>query len=150
MPDVRLLQKKGLRFMKRTLSLVLIAVLAFAAGVLASHTYAAQQARRDARQHDLSSAVANVSSAQITLSLIQQQRVPALQELQERYLREGVAAAHSAVSQGASLRHETIPNLAESFRRATVYLRESGASPDLLRQAEAVLAQLPPAQHASR
>ena len=136
--------------MKRPLSLVLVAVLAFAAGVLVSHTYAAQQARRDARQRDLSSAVANVSSAQITLSLIQQQRVPELQQLQERYLREGVGAAHSAVSQGASLRHEAIPNLAESFRRAILYLRESGASPDLLRQAETVLAPLPPSQGASR
>jgi hypothetical protein len=136
--------------MKRPLSVVLIAVLAFAAGVLVSHTYAARLARRDARQIALSSAVANVSSAQITLSLIKQQRVPALQQLQERYLREGVAAAHSAVSQGASLRHEAIPNLAEGFRRATLYLRESGASPDLLLQAEAVLAQLPPAQQVTR
>ncbi len=136
--------------MKRTLSLALTAVLAFAAGALVSHTYAARQARRDATQRDLSSAVANVTSAQVVLSLMQQQRLPALQQFQERVLSEGIAAAHAAVSQGASLRHEAVPNLAEGFRRATLRLRESGASPDLLRQAEAVLAQLPPAPKASR
>ena len=115
--------------MKRSFPLLLVAALAFGAGVLVSHAYHARQDRRDSVQSDLSSAVARVSSAQITLSLIRQQRIPALQQLQERYLREGVAAAHSAVSQGASLKHEAIPNLTESFRRATVYLRESGAPP---------------------
>jgi hypothetical protein len=136
--------------MKRPLLSVLVAALSFGAGVLVTHTYHARRESRATARHDLVLAVDHVSSAHVTLALLEKQRTDLLRQLSERYVREGIATAYSTLSRGASLKTEAVPHLAESFRRATVSLRDSGAPSEVIQQAEAVLAQLPATGRAPR
>ena len=129
--------------MKRPLISVLAAVLSFGAGVLVTHAYHARRESRATARHDLILALDHVSTARVTIALLEKQRTDLLRQLSERFVREGIATAYSTLSRGASLKTEAVPHLAENFRLATVSLRDSGAPSEVIQQAEAVLAQLP-------
>ncbi len=129
--------------MKRPLLTVVVAALSFGAGALLTHVYHARRESRTRARHDLVLAVDHVSTAHMTLSLLEKQRTDLLRQVSERFVREGVATAYSTLSRGASLKAEAVPHLAESFRRATQSLRDSGAPAEVIHQAEAVLAHLP-------
>ena len=127
--------------MKRLLP-VIIAIVGLLAGVAATHAYQLRVARQEASVQRVVVALGNIATAQVTLSLVKQHRVDALSDLCMRTVTENVAVAHEGIAAGVSLADQPIPSLTEALRRATLLLREAGASPEVINQAETVRARL--------
>ena len=122
---------------------VILGIATFAAGIGTSALYFRRAAARTEAHRQVLAALDRVGVAGITLSLVRQQRGDAVAVLCNRIITTNVSAAHEGMSHGVSLRSESIPNITEAFRRATLDLRNGGASQETIAQAESVLAQLP-------
>lgn len=132
--------------MKRLLP-VITALLGLLVGISATRVYHLRVVRQEAATQRVVAALGHIASAQVTLALLQQQRVDTLTDLSMRTLTENIAVAHEGIATGVSLTNQPIPNLTEALRRASVLLRDRGAAPALIAQAEFILSRLPPSSH---
>jgi hypothetical protein len=127
--------------MKRLLP-ALSAILGLAIGIGATHAYHVRVASREAETIRVMSALERIATAQATIALLKKQRPDALSDWCTRTVIENIGVAHEGIVAGVSLRDQIIPNLAEGVLRASASLRESGAPPEVLVQAAAVLEHL--------
>ena len=127
--------------MRRFLPIVTLLV-GVASGIAVTYIVMSGNARRVAERQQVVSALERVSTAQITLALLKQQRPEALEDLSMRTLTEGFTVANAGIANGVSLHDLAYPNLTESVRRASQALQEHGAPLQAHAQAAAVVAHL--------
>jgi hypothetical protein len=116
------------------------ALVALGVGFFSGSAWRQRAEAGAAGRSDLLSALDRVGNAELTLALLEQERPHELELRSRHELIENIEMAYRAIESGASLgERETIPNLTESFRRATARLSQSGEDPRALGHARAVL-----------